>query len=163
MTYFHWIAGSILGLVWLFHLIDAALGVPKIVDLSLSEWDRSPKVKPSVSIIVPARNEEDHIAQTLTKLLQLDYDSYEVIAVNDRSTDRTGAAMDRVAATPEAHGRSDGDSHRGVARWVAGKSARHVDCGECGERRMVVVYRCRRDIRTGSLAPRSSLCRVQFF
>ncbi len=104
MTYFHWIAGGFLGLVWLFHLVDAALGVPKIVDLSLAEWDRSPNAKPRVSVIVPARNEEDHIAQTLTKLLQLDYDNYEVIAVNDRSTDRTGDAMDRVAAMPAAHG-----------------------------------------------------------
>ncbi len=52
---------------------------------------------PRVSIIVPARNEEADIEQSLARLLELDYDNYEVIAVNDRSTDRTGEIMDRVA------------------------------------------------------------------
>ncbi len=64
-----------------------------------------PPGNPRVSIIVPARNEEEHIAQSLTQLLNLDHESYEVIAVNDRSTDRTGNIMDEVAARPEAHGR----------------------------------------------------------
>jgi glycosyltransferase involved in cell wall biosynthesis len=53
-----------------------------------------------VSIIVPARNEEEDIEQSLTRLLELDYENYEVIAVNDRSTDRTGEIMDRVAENP---------------------------------------------------------------
>lgn len=107
MNYFHWIAGSILALVWLFHLVDAALGVPRMEDISRPEWDRKPATSagnPRVSIIVPARNEQEHIEQTLTKLLRLEYDNYEVIAVNDRSTDRTGEAMNRVAARPETHG-----------------------------------------------------------
>ena len=50
---------------------------------------------PRVSIIVPARNEEETIEQALNTLLALDYDNYEVIAVNDRSTDRTGEIMER--------------------------------------------------------------------
>jgi len=53
---------------------------------------------------VPACNEEDTIAETLRRLLALDYANYEVIAVNDRSTDRTGEIMTGIAATPEAHG-----------------------------------------------------------
>ena len=36
---------------------------------------------PRVSIIVPARNEEDEIEQGLTRCLALDYDNYEVIVV----------------------------------------------------------------------------------
>ncbi len=99
MSYFHWIAGCILALVWFSRLLEAALGVPKITDVSLPEWNRRPAGgSPRVSIIVPARNEEEHIEQTLTQLLRLDYDDYEVIAINDRSTDGTGQAMDRVAA-----------------------------------------------------------------
>jgi glycosyltransferase involved in cell wall biosynthesis len=105
---FHWIMGSILGLVWFSRLLDAALGMPKVADISQPEWDRkpaAPKGNPRVSIIVPARNEEEHIGPSLTTLLKLDYDNYEVIAVNDRSTDRTGEVMDRMATTPEASGR----------------------------------------------------------
>src|SRR6202790_3974050 len=113
MTYFHWaifhwIAGSILALVWFSRLLDAALGMPKVADISRPEWDRKPATpsgNPRVSIIVPARNEEEHIGPALATLLKLDYDNYEVIAVNDRSTDRTGEVMDRIASTPQAGGR----------------------------------------------------------
>ncbi len=51
----------------------------------------TPNGEPRVSIIVPARNEEENIRETLVRLLALDYSNYEIIAVNDRSTDRTGA------------------------------------------------------------------------
>jgi glycosyltransferase involved in cell wall biosynthesis len=105
MSYLHWIAGCILALAWLSRVVDAALGVPKIPDLARPEWDRSPVGNPRVSIIVPARNEEENIEQPLMQLLDLDYENYEVIAVNDRSTDRTGEIMDRIAAKSKTHGR----------------------------------------------------------
>ena len=98
-------AGSILALVWFSRLADAALGMRKVADISRPEWDRKASGNPRVSIIVPARNEEEHIGPALTALLSLDYDNYEVIAVNDRSTDRTGEVMDRIASTPEASDR----------------------------------------------------------
>jgi glycosyltransferase involved in cell wall biosynthesis len=97
MSYFHWIAGTILALAWFSRIVDAALGMPSVADISRPEWDRSSSHSPRVSIVVPARNEERDIEQTLTLLLELDYDNYEVIAVNDRSTDRTGEIMERVA------------------------------------------------------------------
>ena len=99
MNYFHWIAGCTLGLAWIWRLADAAIGVPTIADISRPEWDRTPAGPPRVSIIVPACNEEADIEATLTRLLALDYENYEVIAVDDRSTDRTGEIMERVAAS----------------------------------------------------------------
>jgi glycosyltransferase involved in cell wall biosynthesis len=98
MNYFHWIAGCTLGLAWVWRLVDATLGVPTIADISRPEWDRRPAGNPRVSIIVPARNEGADIAATLTQLLALDYDNYEVIAVDDRSSDRTGEIMGEIAA-----------------------------------------------------------------
>ena len=103
MHCFHWIAGTILALAWFSRIVDAAIGMPSVADVSKPEWDRNPvraSGNPRVSIIVPARNEEDHIEQSLTRLLELDYDNYEVIAVNDRSTDRTGEIMERVSESP---------------------------------------------------------------
>src|SRR5580704_13853170 len=102
MNYFHWIAGTILALAWVSRIVEAALGMPSVADVSRPEWDRNPVAaagNPLVSIIVPARNEEGSIEQALRTLLALDYDNYEVIAVNDRSTDRTGEIMERVAAS----------------------------------------------------------------
>jgi len=105
MNYVYWIAGCILALAWFSRIVDAALGMPSIADVTRPEWDRQPAGNPRVSIIVPARNEEHTIEQPLTQLLTLDYDNYEVIAVDDRSTDRTGEIMDRIAASPAAHER----------------------------------------------------------
>jgi glycosyltransferase involved in cell wall biosynthesis len=99
MHYINWIAGTILALAWFSRIVDAALGMPSVADVTKPEWNRnpiSPAGNPRVSIIVPARNEEKEIAQALTQLLSLDYDNYEVIAVNDRSTDRTGEIMEEI-------------------------------------------------------------------
>ena len=106
MNYFHWTAGVLLAVIWLSRVLDAAFGMPKVDDISRPEWQPKPvNPEPRVSIIVPARNEEEHIEQTLARLLAIAYDNYEVIAVNDRSTDRTGQLMDRAAVRVEAHGR----------------------------------------------------------
>ncbi len=104
---FHWISGTILALAWASRIVEAAVGMPKIADVARPAWDRRPATPtgdPRVSIIVPARNEEKDIAATLAGLLALDYSNYEVIAVNDRSTDATGPRMDEVADSPAAHG-----------------------------------------------------------
>ena len=109
MTYFYWITGVILALAWFSRIVDAAVGMPSVADVSKAEWDRDPVLpagNPRVSIIVPARNEEGAVEQALRSLLALDYDNYEVIAVNDRSTDRTGEIMERVARELIVHSES---------------------------------------------------------
>jgi cellulose synthase/poly-beta-1,6-N-acetylglucosamine synthase-like glycosyltransferase len=53
---------------------------------------------PKLSVIVPARNEERNLEEALASLLAVDYDEMEVIVVNDRSTDTTGAILDRMAS-----------------------------------------------------------------
>jgi glycosyltransferase involved in cell wall biosynthesis len=104
----NWIAGGMLALAWFSRIVEAAFGMPHVADIARPEWDRRPTTttpkgdhsngEPRVSIIVPARNEEEYIRETLVQLLALDYSNYEIIAVNDRSTDRTGQIMDEVAA-----------------------------------------------------------------
>src|ERR1700685_3946350 len=106
MVYFYWIAGTILALAWFSRIVDAALGMPSVADVSRPEWDRNPVLpsgNPRVSIIVPARNEEGIMEQALRTVLALDYDNYEVIAVNDRSMDSTGEIMERVAQSQNPH------------------------------------------------------------
>ena len=136
MTYFHWIAGTILAVIWISRVLDAAWGMPKVADISRPEWD--PKrvsqalTELRVSIIVPARDEQEHIADSLARLLHLDYGNYEVIVVNDRSTDRTGERIAAVAARAEAQGRlkvihltelPSGWLGKVHAMWIAAKEA----------------------------------------
>lgn len=52
---------------------------------------------PSISVIVAARNEERNIEVAAQSLLNLDYAPYELLIVNDRSTDTTGLILDRMA------------------------------------------------------------------
>jgi glycosyltransferase involved in cell wall biosynthesis len=53
---------------------------------------------PRVSIVIPARNEERNLEEALRSILALDYDDLEIEVVDDRSTDRTGESLDRLAA-----------------------------------------------------------------
>jgi len=63
------------------------------------EWSAKYKIKskPKVSIIVPARNEEGVIFNCLQSLLSQDYGNYEVIAVDDSSTDKTLSIISRIS------------------------------------------------------------------
>jgi hypothetical protein len=99
-----WTAGAVLALAWVSRIVDAAIGMPKVANIAEPQWDvRAPEAR--VSIIVPARNEAADIEESLTSLLRLDYQNYEVITVDDRSTDGTRQIMDRLARSPAAQGR----------------------------------------------------------
>ncbi|MBN1873436.1 MAG: glycosyltransferase [Anaerolineae bacterium] len=54
---------------------------------------------PSVSILVPARNEEHNIGPCVTSLLVQDYPAFEVRVLDDESTDRTGEILTELAMT----------------------------------------------------------------
>jgi glycosyltransferase involved in cell wall biosynthesis len=56
----------------------------------LESFNRTSNRSPKVSVILPARNEERYIARCLDTLLRQDYPDFEIIAINDSSTDRTG-------------------------------------------------------------------------
>jgi len=51
---------------------------------------------PSFSIVVPAHNEAKIVKETITSLQNLDYPDYEVIVVNDGSSDKTGEILDEL-------------------------------------------------------------------
>jgi hopene-associated glycosyltransferase HpnB len=66
------------------------------------ERDDTPIVRlyswPSVAIVVPARNEADNIAQSVTSLLRQDYPAFSLVLVDDNSDDGTAEVARRVAA-----------------------------------------------------------------
>lgn len=57
-----------------------------------------PLQSPRASILIPARNEESTIERCVTSLLQQRYDEFEVIVLNDGSTDTTGEILHQLAA-----------------------------------------------------------------
>ena len=74
--------------------------LPKIAhdaEADRAENERADDEWPRVSVVVPARNEERNLPRLLASLTGLDYPNYEIILVDDGSTDRT-ASIGRDAA-----------------------------------------------------------------
>ena len=65
---------------------------------ALTDW-------PLVSVIVPAKDEEANIGVCVSSLLDQDYPDYEIIVVDDRSTDATGAIVRELTEAHERGGR----------------------------------------------------------
>ena len=59
----------------------------------------SPATGRRVSVIIPARNEEAGIASVIRSVLASSYPDFELIVVDDRSTDGTAAAVASLAAS----------------------------------------------------------------
>jgi len=128
-----WCLGILLAVLWVWRVADAAIGMRTISDIASPAWDRpAPANAPRVSIIVPARDEEAEIESALRSMVQLDYPNYEVITVNDRSTDRTPQIMEHVAHEHDSQHRlkiikidrlPDGWLGKPHAMWTAAKQA----------------------------------------
>jgi chlorobactene glucosyltransferase len=58
--------------------------------------DNNKKALPYVSVIVPARDEQDNIERCLISLMEQDYPKLEIIAVDDNSTDTTLIKMKKL-------------------------------------------------------------------
>ena len=81
---------------WTYFLVLISWSISKSPKL---EWTARYRIKskPKVSIIVPARNEEGTILICLQSLLSQDYDNYEVIAIDDSSTDKTPSIISELS------------------------------------------------------------------
>lgn len=49
--------------------------------------------RPFVSVMIPAHDEENVIAQTVENILQMDYEPFEIIVIDDRSADNTASVI----------------------------------------------------------------------
>lgn len=94
----------LLGLGWFLTAIwVVATGLPTLWFIGRSlrrQSDRVPEPQswPFLSVVVPARDEGHKVEAGLRSLLQSDYPNFEIIALNDRSRDQTGAIMDSLSA-----------------------------------------------------------------
>ncbi len=121
-----WFAVVILGLTVLIAL-EALIGNARIGRL-FDTPPGAPGSVPRLSVVVAARDEERNIGTALRSLLAQDYENFEVVVVDDRSTDQTGPILERMAAS---------DSRLRVvhvaelpAGWLGKNHALHVGAGQ---------------------------------
>ncbi len=88
----------LLALVWVLRTYDAIHLLPTLPNLTNLDWDALPEGAPTLTVVVPARDEAEKIAATLDALMMADYAGLRVLVVDDRSTDGTGAIVDAYVA-----------------------------------------------------------------
>ncbi|QEI07525.1 poly-beta-1,6 N-acetyl-D-glucosamine synthase [Pigmentiphaga aceris] len=82
--------------VWMAGGVAHALVFERLRNRRLDPLPLLPEL-PLVSVVVPCRNEAMAIRDVIEQLMRTRYPNYEVIAVNDGSTDDTGAILDSLA------------------------------------------------------------------
>jgi len=79
--------------IWLFYGLLFFITLKKKPIFRGNNFSDNEIIYPSLSIVIPACNEERSIRRAISQLLDQDYPDFEVIVVNDRSNDRTGAIL----------------------------------------------------------------------
>jgi chlorobactene glucosyltransferase len=95
---------SLIHVSWVYLLIKALhshLNTPVIRNSSSIIQDNFRFNQPSVSVIIPARNEEDNIERCLLSVLMQNYSNFEVVAVDDNSEDTTLELMKHIKSKQE--------------------------------------------------------------
>ncbi len=89
----------LLAVLWMWRTNETIRRVGEVPDISSPEWDLIPPegVAPSLTVVVPARNEGEKVGQTLECLLMQQYRELRVLAIDDRSTDSTRTIVDDFA------------------------------------------------------------------
>lgn len=72
--------------------------------------------RPAISVVVPVHNAQDYLAECLDTILNQTWQDFEVIAVNDSSTDDSGALLAEYAGRDERVMVIDHNGNAGTAR-----------------------------------------------
>jgi len=78
-----------------FQIVSLLIFVSNVIITHLVRQHLPPVTFPMVSILVPARNEEKNIARCVQSLLALNYPSFEVLVLDDQSSDNTRAILEK--------------------------------------------------------------------
>lgn len=90
----------------IYQIVVAALLLVFLINLLLNlrslrtpdKNSKAPQPAPLISVLVPARDEEENIRTCLESLQKQDYPNYEILVLDDNSTDRTAAIVKEMAA-----------------------------------------------------------------
>jgi glycosyltransferase involved in cell wall biosynthesis len=84
-----YILAGVIGAIWLFRHWAISYALRRRRVLHSGDYDPLGSDAPKISVLVAAKDEEANIEACIRSLLDQDYPDYEIIAINDRSTDAT--------------------------------------------------------------------------
>jgi cellulose synthase/poly-beta-1,6-N-acetylglucosamine synthase-like glycosyltransferase/peptidoglycan/xylan/chitin deacetylase (PgdA/CDA1 family) len=97
-TLFQW-SRFFIGIIFILGIVLVSgrtliIGLLALIEKMRPDHAVMPDPRPSVTVLIPAHNEENVIVQTVTSVLHSDLQDLRIIVVNDGSTDKTGELLD---------------------------------------------------------------------
>ena len=89
------------GIILVHSVVAVGTVITRILELRMVRSHRSETPRPSVSVLVPARNEQYALPRLLESFEKQETSDFEIVLVNDRSTDDTASIMEEFR---RAHG-----------------------------------------------------------
>ncbi len=95
-----WAAALLMvALVWLTRHVAISRARVEQIPLTSRSYPGPPPDAPFVSVLIAAKDEEANIETAVRSMLRQDYPHFELIVINDRSTDRTAGILERLKAS----------------------------------------------------------------
>ncbi len=107
-TLFQW-SRLFIGIIFILGIVLVSgraviIGLLALIEKLRPDHAVMPDPPPSVTVLIPAHNEEGVIVQTITSVLLSDHRDLRIIVVDDGSTDKTGALLDaNFSHEPRVH------------------------------------------------------------
>src|SRR5882762_934319 len=107
-TLFQW-SRFFIGIIFILGIVLVSgrtliIGLLALIEKLRPDHAVMPDPPPSVTVLIPAHNEENVIVQTVTSVLLSDFKDLQIIVVNDGSIDKTGELLDsNFSHEPRVH------------------------------------------------------------
>ena len=76
--------------LWMWRGLGAVAGLPKVPDLLSAGFDDAARSGPTLTVVVPALNEEAKVGECLESLIRQEYESLRIVAVGAGRRDGRG-------------------------------------------------------------------------
>jgi len=93
---------AIIAAFWASRHRDISRAKRELIPLSSVSYSGPPKNAPFISVLIAAKDEEANIEAAVRTMLAQDYPDFELIVINDRSTDRTPQILEQIQAEQPA-------------------------------------------------------------
>jgi glycosyltransferase involved in cell wall biosynthesis len=94
----------LVALIWASRHLEISRAKREHIPLSSRSYPGPPVDAPFVSVLIAAKDEQANIGGAVRTMLEQDYPNFELIVVDDRSTDRTAEILDTIQAECQARG-----------------------------------------------------------